>query len=260
VSVSNEVWGFQGYYACANGVRQVVMDLSKHIPSFLPIGKYGKVMLSYTGQPATCALCDTPGHNRSECPRRRRPRGWEVVPPVVPAGKGSAVGEGQGKGGMVPLRAVPLKQTRLAPDVTAAVNTPALGAPPVPHSLSRAASEPASATAAGTAQAHGSTHSPPLTHTATSADNTSAASVSPSAGLGADVTTSEHSSLWADEVDEARQANFVRLISPFEQGPPPEDGRKRPHSSTSADNVAKKSLVQTPRGTRESTSMSDDEY
>jgi hypothetical protein len=260
VSVSNEVWGFSGYYACANGVRQVVMDLVKHVPSFLTIGKFGKVMLSYTGQPATCALCDTPGHNRSECPRRRRPRGWEAIPPVVSAGKGGADKVGQGKGGMVQLPAGQHKQARLAPAVTAAVTTPALGATPVPVGLSRSAGEPASAATAGTVQAHGSTHSPPLTHTATSAANTNAASVSPGAGTGGDVTISEHSSLWADEADEARQANFVRLVSPFEQGPPPDDGRKRPHSSSSADNVAKKSLVQTTQGTQESTSMSDDEY
>ena len=97
VAVKNEVWSFDGYFECPNGVRQVTIDLAKPIPSFVPVGKYGKVMLSYSGQTSTCALCDEPGHNRGDCPRRRRPRGWEN-PPKFMQPASATVNKGQGNG------------------------------------------------------------------------------------------------------------------------------------------------------------------
>jgi hypothetical protein len=75
VSVNAEMWSFAGYFNCPSGVRQVVIDLNKPIPSFVHIGRFGKVMVSYSGQAMTCAVCDEASHTRRDCPRRHRPRG-----------------------------------------------------------------------------------------------------------------------------------------------------------------------------------------
>lgn len=85
VSIQMEKWSFEGYFQCPNGTRQVTIDLEKrHIPSFVIMGEYGKVMTGYEDQPATCALCDERGHSRAACRNKRRTRGWESLPKVAP--------------------------------------------------------------------------------------------------------------------------------------------------------------------------------
>lgn len=47
--------------------KEVLMKLSKHIPSTLPAhGK--KVQIQYRGQPIQCSKCFTSGHTRKYCP------------------------------------------------------------------------------------------------------------------------------------------------------------------------------------------------
>jgi hypothetical protein len=57
-------------YAVDNGVRQITILLTKHIPSHLTIAGH-RVLLSYDGQPATCYGCGEEGHMLQGCPRRR---------------------------------------------------------------------------------------------------------------------------------------------------------------------------------------------
>lgn len=80
ISIQMEKWSFDGYFNCPNGTRQVIIDLDKrHVPSFVSIGEFGKVMTAYNDQPATCAHCDARGHSRADCPNKRRTRGWESL-------------------------------------------------------------------------------------------------------------------------------------------------------------------------------------
>ena len=77
VHVKREVWGDDLFKGVPNGVRQVLVELEKSVPSFVHIGRLGKFMTVHDQQVRTCAVCDAPGHTRQECPNRRNPRGWE---------------------------------------------------------------------------------------------------------------------------------------------------------------------------------------
>jgi len=59
------------HYKVFNGVRIVVIALSKHVPSHMTIAGH-RVLVSYEGQPTTCYGCGETGHFYQVCPKRRR--------------------------------------------------------------------------------------------------------------------------------------------------------------------------------------------
>lgn len=70
ISLNMDMWGPTLRYKISNGVRTAKIDLKQHIPSYIDIMGY-KSFVSYEGQPSTCALCNSTGHFRTECPKRR---------------------------------------------------------------------------------------------------------------------------------------------------------------------------------------------
>ena len=57
-------------YIIPNGVSQVTITLTKHIPSQLMVDGH-RAVLSYEGQPTTCYGCGGIGHLYPSCPKRR---------------------------------------------------------------------------------------------------------------------------------------------------------------------------------------------
>jgi hypothetical protein len=72
LDVHHETWTRAYKYTVFNGVRQVTMCLSKHIPCHLTVADQ-RILLSYEGQPATCYGCGEAGHMYQGCPVCRRP-------------------------------------------------------------------------------------------------------------------------------------------------------------------------------------------
>ena len=70
LNIHAETWAKIYRYPVSNGVRQVVMHVTQHLPSHLTIAGY-RVLLSYEGQPATCYGCGEIGHLYQVCPARR---------------------------------------------------------------------------------------------------------------------------------------------------------------------------------------------
>jgi hypothetical protein len=70
LSLHAETWAMIYRYSVSNGVRQVVMHLTRHMPSHLIIAGY-RVLLSYEGQPETCYSCVDVGQLYQTCPARR---------------------------------------------------------------------------------------------------------------------------------------------------------------------------------------------
>ena len=70
MNVHAETWAKTYRYQVSNGVRQVVMQVTRHLPSHLTIAGH-RVLLSYEGQPATCYGCGEIGHMYQGCPTRR---------------------------------------------------------------------------------------------------------------------------------------------------------------------------------------------
>ena len=61
LNVHNEMWPKAYRYPVSNGLRQVTMYLTRHLPSHLTIAGH-RVFLSYESQPATCYGCGEVGH------------------------------------------------------------------------------------------------------------------------------------------------------------------------------------------------------
>jgi hypothetical protein len=57
-------------YPVSNGIRQVTIILTKHIPSYLTVAE-NRILLSYEGQPTTPYACGETGHTLQNCPKRR---------------------------------------------------------------------------------------------------------------------------------------------------------------------------------------------
>ena len=70
MNVYAETWAKTYRYKVSNGVRQVVMQVTRHLPSHLTIAGH-RVLISYEGQPATCYGCGEIGHMYQGCPTRR---------------------------------------------------------------------------------------------------------------------------------------------------------------------------------------------
>lgn len=77
-----EKWAQFTTYTVFNGVRQIRIELNKHVPSYLTIGGCRAIII-YDGQPRTCSGCGQEGHVRSMCMQRRitqLPPGDKQVP------------------------------------------------------------------------------------------------------------------------------------------------------------------------------------
>lgn len=85
--ISNEAekWSNAHKFPVLNGIRQLKVDLKKHIPSYINVCGY-RAIVSYEGQPRTCAACGKAGHVRAECKQRRvaqLPAGEPVSPAAM---------------------------------------------------------------------------------------------------------------------------------------------------------------------------------
>ena len=69
--VTEEKWSTMYRYAVGNGIRIATVELKSHIPSNIHIDGY-RTLVSYTGQPVTCYVCNSPSHMAQECPTRQK--------------------------------------------------------------------------------------------------------------------------------------------------------------------------------------------
>jgi len=70
VSIQDEIWRKAYHYKVANGVKVIMMNLAKHLPSQMNIAGH-RALPSYDGQPVTCYECGESGHINQACLRRR---------------------------------------------------------------------------------------------------------------------------------------------------------------------------------------------
>jgi hypothetical protein len=80
-SIRDKTWSITYRYAVGNGIKIVMIILTKHIPSHVTIAGY-RPIISYEGQPQTCYGCGDTNHMYHVCPKRRGPR----TPPSTPTG------------------------------------------------------------------------------------------------------------------------------------------------------------------------------
>jgi hypothetical protein len=85
LDIQNERCSKVYIYTVANGLRQVTMCLSRHVPSHLTVAGQ-RVLLSYEGQPATCYGCGEAGHMCQRCPARRKTDSVRLVPTTATYG------------------------------------------------------------------------------------------------------------------------------------------------------------------------------
>ena len=71
VTVSGETWSKAYRYQVPNGIRNVLIMMSKHAPATMTVAG-SKILLSYEGQPLTCYSCGQEGHVASTCATRHR--------------------------------------------------------------------------------------------------------------------------------------------------------------------------------------------
>jgi len=69
-TIQQEMWAKTYIYPVPNGIRQVTIMLTKHIPSHLTVAE-NRLLLSYAGLPATCYVCGETGHMLQTCPKRK---------------------------------------------------------------------------------------------------------------------------------------------------------------------------------------------
>lgn len=65
-----ERWSGAHKFPVFNGIRQLKVDLRRHIPSYIDVCGYRAIVM-YEGQPKTCAGCGATGHVRAQCMQRR---------------------------------------------------------------------------------------------------------------------------------------------------------------------------------------------
>jgi hypothetical protein len=71
MTIQEEKWSRTYRYAVANGIPQVTMTLTQHIPSHLTIAGH-RLLLSYEGQPLTCYGCGEIRHVYHACPKKQK--------------------------------------------------------------------------------------------------------------------------------------------------------------------------------------------
>lgn len=80
-----ERWSSAHKFPVLNGVRQLKVELRRHIPSYIDVCGYRAIVM-YDDQPKTCGRCGGTGHVRAECMQRRvaqLPAGEAAHPPVL---------------------------------------------------------------------------------------------------------------------------------------------------------------------------------
>lgn len=82
-TIKNDRWKGEGFYQVENGVRTVVMNMTKPVPSYLRLDGYTS-LVTYHGQIRTCMMCDQPGHERRECPKLMNRRLEQIRRPDAP--------------------------------------------------------------------------------------------------------------------------------------------------------------------------------
>lgn len=90
-TVREEVWSDKYRFRVRNGIRNVKMELRKHIPSYVNVNGHQAVVI-YEDQPRTCAICNSETHFRSECPTKKK-----VPVPVTYAEVANGSGGGDGR-------------------------------------------------------------------------------------------------------------------------------------------------------------------
>ena len=70
-SIREETWASVFRYKVYNGILIAEMRLQMHLQSHMTIAGNDELQ-SYDGQPPTCYKCNQTGHQRQDCPRRRR--------------------------------------------------------------------------------------------------------------------------------------------------------------------------------------------
>lgn len=235
-SIKNEVWGGADMpYKVPNGVRQVSIDLSRPIPSYVSFGKHGRQQVHYADQDPTCSVCDSLEHVRADCPNKRQPGGWRLLPPAPPT-EGQFHSLGQGKQSRNPAR-LALNAKTLAdkthstpsssPSKTDACqiqqptgqNPPA----PTPSVVQTNTGIPYKSSASQTNAGKGI---PPKPSASSALKNPgqgtplSATSVAKGSD-GCPSLPEIQEENWADEVE--RSTNLVQTTGPFSEGPPEEN-------------------------------------
>lgn len=80
-----EKWSSAHKFPVLNGVRQLKVELRRHIPSYIDVCGYRAIVM-YDDQPKTCGRCGGTGHVRAKCMQRRvaqLPAGEAAHPPVL---------------------------------------------------------------------------------------------------------------------------------------------------------------------------------
>jgi hypothetical protein len=79
VSINDEMWSKAYHYTVANGIKILMMKLTKYLPFYMNIA--GHSTLGYCdAQPITCYGCGDPGHMYQAC-KKRRGGGTELSDP-----------------------------------------------------------------------------------------------------------------------------------------------------------------------------------
>ena len=71
IDISMERWSKAYRYQVENGIRNVQIVMSKHVPSNLKVAG-NRTIVTYDGQPLTCYGCGQEGHIYASCPTRKR--------------------------------------------------------------------------------------------------------------------------------------------------------------------------------------------
>ena len=70
IMIQEEKWTQNYRYYVDNGVRLVHMELQAHVPSHIHITGH-RALVTCTGQPTTCYICNDTSHMVNECPIRK---------------------------------------------------------------------------------------------------------------------------------------------------------------------------------------------
>ena len=74
------------YFQVLTGTVTAKMSLNRHVPSYLRVAEQ-RIIAKYPGQPATCMICNQPGHMAVNCPAKKTGQRfvgrWAETPAVV---------------------------------------------------------------------------------------------------------------------------------------------------------------------------------
>ncbi len=76
--VQDERFDDKHVFKVRTGVRRARVEISQHIPSYITVDNQ-KCLVMYAGQPATCGICNLPGHLRKQCPEKGKPKSFSAA-------------------------------------------------------------------------------------------------------------------------------------------------------------------------------------